>query len=184
VPNSRLSSRHPLATSATTSSFRWRLGTGIRLGEAVGLDVGDLFFPDGRARVRIRLRASITKGGRQGDIFLPDSLIRKLERFWFWKAARMENLASTAPLFCSQSGERISRRRVQMIFRSWQEKAGFDRLYPFHALRHSAITAVYKASRDLFLAQRFARHVSPLTTVIYTHASDEELREGIRGLRC
>jgi hypothetical protein len=49
---------------------------------------------------------------------------------------------------------------------------------------HAAITNVYRASKDLFLAQRFARHASPLTTVIYTHASDEELREGVRGLRC
>ena len=86
----------------------------------------------------------------------------------------MEPLAATAPLFCNQSGDRISKRRVQMAFKSWQTAAGFDRLYPFHALRHSAVTAVYKASRDLFLAQRFARHVSPLTTVIYTHPSDEE----------
>jgi len=59
-------------------------------------------------------------------------------------------------------------------------KAGFDRLYPFHALRHTAVTNVYRASRDLFLAQRFARHVSPLTTTIYTHPSDQELFQQIR----
>jgi len=29
---------------------------------------------------------------------------------------------------------------------------GFDRLYPFHALMHTAVTNVYRASRDLFLA--------------------------------
>ena len=46
------------------------------------------------------------------------------------------------------------------------------------------ITNVYRASKDLFLAQRFARHASPLTTVIYSHPSDEDLREGVRGLRC
>jgi len=63
-------------------------------------------------------------------------------------------------------------------------KAGFDRLYPFHALRHTAVTNVYRASRDLFLAQRFARHVSPLTTTIYTHPSDEELFREIRSLSC
>jgi integrase len=50
--------------------------------------------------------------------------------------------------------------------------------------RHTAVTNVYRASRDLFLAQRFARHVSPLTTIVYTHVSDEELSEWIRGLRC
>ena len=63
-------------------------------------------------------------------------------------------------------------------------KAGFDRLYPFHSLRHSSITAVYRATHDLFLAQRFARHVSPLTTTAYTHPSDEELHGKVRGLAC
>lgn len=41
-----------------------------------------------------------------------------------------------------------------------------------------------RASRDLFLAQRFARHLSPLTTTVYTHVSDEELFERVRGLAC
>jgi len=61
---------------------------------------------------------------------------------------------------------------------------GFDRVYNFHSLRHSAVTNVYRATRDLFLAQRFARHASPLTTVIYTHPADEELAEGVRDLPC
>lgn len=65
-----------------------------------------------------------------------------------------------------------------------QVVAGFDRHYPFHALRHTAVTTVYRATRDLFLAQRFARHASPLTTATYTHASDEDLLEGVRDLVC
>jgi hypothetical protein len=36
----------------------------------------------------------------------------------------------------------------------------------------------------MFLAQRFARHVSPLTTTVYTHPSDEELFALVRGLHC
>jgi hypothetical protein len=43
---------------------------------------------------------------------------------------------------------------------------------------------MYRASRDLFLAQRFARHASPLTTVVYTHPSDEEMYVGITDLPC
>ncbi len=78
----------------------------------------------------------------------------------------------------------LSPRRVQFAWRTWQKKAGFDRLYPFHCLRHSAITTVYRRSRDLFLAQRFARHVSPLTTTVYTHPSDDEMRWKLRGLDC
>jgi len=49
---------------------------------------------------------------------------------------------------------------------------------------HEACTNVYRRSRDLFLAQGFARHASPLTTTVYTHPSDQEVWESIRGLSC
>jgi integrase/recombinase XerC len=160
------------------------LGTGLRLAEIVGMNVGDVYTPEGRPRNRVRLRPEIAKGGRSGDVFLPDALLAKFRRFWRHKATRREWLGPADALFCSQSRTRISPRRVQFAFRTWQVKAGFDRLYPFHALRHTAVTNVYRASRDLFLAQRFARHVSPLTTTVYTHPSDQEMFERVRQLPC
>ena len=160
------------------------LGTGLRLKELVGLDVSDLFFPTGEPRQRVRVRPEIAKRGRVGDIFLPDALMPKVREYWRHKAARGESLAPSAPLLCSVPHRRISRRRIQVVVRGWQVAAGFGRLYPFHSLRHSAVTNIYRTSRNLFLAQRFARHASPMTTVIYTHPSDEELREGVRGLVC
>jgi integrase/recombinase XerC len=160
------------------------LGTGLRLAEIVGLDVGDVFVPDGTPRVRVRIRREIAKGGRAADVFLPGRLVVKLKKFWRWKRERGENLAPDAPLFCNQSRARISKRRVQFAWRTWQGKAGFDRLYPFHCTRHTAVTNVYRATKDLFLAQRFARHVSPLTTTVYTHPSDEDVQQRLRGLGC
>jgi integrase len=154
------------------------------LGEIVGLNVGDVYNGNGRPRIRIRIRPEIAKRGKVGDVFLPDKLVAKLRRFRAFKRQRGESLDSDAPLFCSQSRKRISKRRVQYAWREWQKRAGFDRLYPFHCLRHSAITAVYRMTHDLFLAQRFARHVSPLTTTIYTHPSDQEMAERLRGLGC
>lgn len=160
------------------------LGTGPRLAEIVGMNVGDVYTPDGKPRNRVRLRAEIAQGGKAGDVFLPAALSAKLRRFWRYKARRREGLQSGDPLFCNQSRRRISKRGVQFAFRTWQVKAGFDRLYPLHALRHTAINNVYRASRDLFLAQRFARHVSPLTTTVYTHPSDQELWANVRPLTC
>jgi integrase len=160
------------------------LGTGLRLAEIVGLDVGDVFAADGAPRVRVRVRAAIAKGGRAADVFLPDRLVAKLRRYWRWKRERGEELTPGAPLFANQSRRRISKRRVQHAWTGWQRRAGFDRTYGFHALRHTAVTNVYRASRDLFLAQRFARHVSPLTTTVYTHPSDEEMRSRLTSLPC
>jgi integrase/recombinase XerC len=164
--------------------FSLALGTGLRLAEIVGLDVGDVFFPDGAPRGRVQLRREIAKRHRAGDVFLPDALLPKIRRFWRYKAACGESLAPAAPLFCSHRSRRLSKRRVQVLFRAWQVIAGFDRLYPFHALRHTAVTNVYRATRDLFLAQRFARHASPLTTIVYTHVGDEELFRRVRRLAC
>jgi integrase len=164
--------------------FSFALGTGLRLSEIVGLDVGDVFFPTGQPRTRVRVRAEIAKGGRVGDVFLPDALVAKLQGFWRHKLERRERIDPAAPLFCALSRRRLSPRRVQILFHYWQDVAGFGRSYPFHSLRHTAVTGVYRASRDLFLAQRFARHASPLTTVIYTHASDDDLRDGVRNLVC
>jgi len=160
------------------------LGTGLRLGELVGLNVGNVFAPDGTPRVRVRVRREIAKGHRAGDVFLPDKLVVKLRRFWRHKLKRGESLKPDAPLFSNHSRRRISKRRVQFLWRTWQQRAGYDRLYPLHAIRHTAITAVYRRTRDLFLAQRFARHVSPLTTTIYTHPSDDEMSQRLRNLTC
>jgi len=55
---------------------------------------------------------------------------------------------------------------------------GIRAALPFHSLRHSSITNVYRATKDLYLTQRFARHASPLSTTVYTHPTDEELYEG------
>jgi integrase len=160
------------------------LGTGLRLAEIVGLNVGDVFAPDGTPRVRVRVRAAIAKGGRAADVFLPDRLVAKLKRFWRWKRERGEDLSPDAPLFANQSRRRISKRRVQQAWSGWQRRAGFDRVYGFHSLRHTAVTNVYRASKDLFLAQRFARHLSPLTTTVYTHPSDDDVQAGVRRLSC
>jgi integrase/recombinase XerC len=161
------------------------LGTGLRMAEIVGLNVGDVYTTDGKPKNRLRVRAEIAKGGRAGDVFLPDSWVGNLRKFWGWKRRHGEGLQPGDPLFCSQGcRRRISPHRVQFAFRTWQIKAGFDRLYSFHSLRHTAVMEVCRRSRDLFRAQRFARHVSPLTTTNYTHPSDQELFQQIRGLDC
>ena len=47
------------------------LGTGLRLAEIVGLNVGDVYSPEGRPRNRVRLRREIAKGGRSGTSSCP-----------------------------------------------------------------------------------------------------------------
>ena len=54
------------------------LGTGLRLCEIVGLDVGDVYTTIGQPKTRIRVRREIAKRGTAGDVFVPDKLVPKL----------------------------------------------------------------------------------------------------------
>ena len=159
------------------------LALGIRLRELQGLNVGDV-SPDGKTiQWRVPLDPKITKGRRGGTAFLVAGVRREIRRLLSWKRRVGEPLEAGSPLFRSRQGPRVSLLRIQFVFREWQAAAGFETVYPFHSLRHSAITNVYRATKDLYLTQRFARHASPLSTTVYTHPTDEELYEGIRRLR-
>jgi integrase/recombinase XerC len=151
------------------------LTTGLRLRELVGLNVGDVTTRSGEVAWKVDLPKKITKGRRGGVAFLSERARAVLRDFLETKRVKRESTALTAPLFRSSYTRRLSLRRVQVIFARWQLEAGFDAHYNFHTLRHTAITNVYRATKDLFLTQRFARHASPVTTVAYTHPSDEEL---------
>lgn len=48
----------------------------------------------------------------------------------------------------------------------------------------AGVTTVCRATRELFLAEPFARHASPLTTTVYCHPGDDELLAGVRELEC
>ncbi len=164
--------------------FSMALGTGLRLSELLGLNVGDV-SPDGRVvRTRVRLRRETTKNGAKGEVFLPDKLVRKLRRFLKWKDMMGESVDADAPLFMSSRGNRLSPRAAQQAFHRWQQRAGFDRTFRFHCLRYSSVTAVHRATRHLFLTRRFARHTSALTTTMYCHAGEEEMHERLRHLAC
>jgi len=132
---------------------------------------------------RVPLDPKTTKGGRGGTAFLVAGVRKEVRRLLSWKRRAGEPLETRSPLFLSRQRRRVSLRRIQFMFREWQAAAGFETVYPFHSLRHSAITNVYRATKDLYLTQRFARHASPMSTTIYTHPTDEELYEGIRGIK-
>lgn len=120
------------------------------------------------------------KGNGRGDddlqeVVHSEALRAKLAGFRAWKQAVRESLAADAPRFVSQRGLRLSTRQLRHAFGIWQVRAGFERHVSAHSLRYSACTNIYASSKDLRLTQRFARHRSIVTTMLYTHPNDEDL---------
>lgn len=162
------------------------LGTALREHELVALNVGDVLDADARARRRVVLR--VYKRSHDDPalqtVLLPDRLRAKLEKFFGWKSRQREDVGAAAPLFVSRRGTRLSTRQVRRLVHLWQRRAGIDAPLNFHALRHTACTNLYRATKDIRLTQRFARHGCLRSTVRYTHPSDEELMRSIQTLPC
>ena len=46
------------------------------------------------------------------------------------------------------------------------------------------VTGRIPLTKDIRLTQRFARHRSLVTTMVYTHPSEDDLVRAVEGLRC
>jgi site-specific recombinase XerC len=162
------------------------LGTGLREHEILALDVGDVFDDAGRAKRRVVLRVfkRSSKDPAPQEVLLPDVVRAKLERLLATRKRAGETITPETPIFVSRLGRRLSARQLRHAFGVWQKRAGFERHFNFHCVRHTVCSAIYRASRDLRLTQRFARHKSIVTTSLYTHPSDEELLQSVQALLC
>jgi integrase/recombinase XerC len=163
------------------------LGCGLRESEIVALTIDDVAKPDGKSPKRI-IQLQVFKRGGQHEgadpnfqrVHVPDATYYKLEKYL--KAIKAFEFYRETPIFTSRQEMSLSTRQVRRMWREWQQRADFDQLYPFHSLRHTAITNVRRASKDIRIAQKFARHVNIRTTVRYEHASDEEVARAVKDL--
>jgi len=166
--------------------FSLALGTGLREHEILALNMGDVFDSDGKAQRRVNLKVfkRSSKDGTRQEVILPDIVRAKLDKLRRWKKRESQSLDTKSPIFISRLNNRLSSRQVRHMFHVWQKRAGFEREFSFHSLRHSACTAIYRRSKDIRLTQLFARHKSIVTTSIYAHPNDEDLLRAVRDLPC
>jgi site-specific recombinase XerD len=163
--------------------------TGLRVSELLGLNLGDVRNGKG-VRSIVTLRPETTKGGKAGEIVIPEKARRKLATFLTWKERHDEPMGDDDPLFVSRGGgpagavrgARLSRRSAEHLFGVWQERAGLDRRLNFHALRHTFATKLLRATGNLRLVQKACRHSSVNTTTIYAHVTADDVAKATHDL--
>jgi integrase/recombinase XerD len=144
---------------------------GLRVSEAVSLNVRDLDFSGGIARV--------TGKGRKERlvVFGPQA------RFWLRRylgEARPELAGKrhSPALFVGRTGKRLGRKGIWKNYVRYASLAGAgSRL---HALRHSFATEMLAGGADLRSVQELLGHADLATTQIYTHVDVSLLRESHR----
>lgn len=148
--------------------------SGLRVSELVNLN---------RDHVNTRRREFMVRGKGQKDrpVFIGEAAALRVEDY---VKSRLDNLP---PLFLSysrnntvsNSGDyrRLTARSIQRIITKYARLAGITKHVSPHTMRHSFATDLLMNGADIRSVQSMLGHSNISTTQVYTHVTDEHLRE-------
>lgn len=148
--------------------------SGLRVSELVNLN---------RGHINTKRREFMVRGKGQKDrpVFISKSAAEKVDEYL---ATRIDNLP---PLFLSysrnnianQTGDyrRLTARSVQRMVAKYGRLAGLTKHVHPHAMRHAFATDLLMNGADLRSVQSMLGHANIATTQVYTHVTDEHLRD-------
>jgi integrase/recombinase XerC len=143
--------------------FELLYGCGMRVGELVALDVGDVERAAGELRVR-------GKGRKERVLPLAGAAARALDR-WIMQRATLPVAEGNdgRALFLGSRGGRIHATVVRKALQSRAQQEGIASHVHPHRLRHSFASHLLQASGDLRAVQELMGHASIASTQVYTH---------------
>ncbi len=148
---------------------------GLRISEAVGLDVEDLSLEGAYVRV-------IGKGDRERLVPVGEPALEALQAYLTEVRSGLVREARTptargGPLFLSARGRRLSRQAAWELVRRAARRAGLAEHVSPHTLRHSFATHLLAGGADLRVVQELLGHASINTTQLYTHLTGPRIKE-------
>jgi integrase/recombinase XerD len=154
-------------------------GTGIRISEAVALDVDDVErlarTPADEPAPGLRV---LGKGGKERIVPIGSYARGALDAYLVrGRAALAARGRGTPALFVNARGGRLSRQSAWAVLQSVADKAGIAAAVSPHTLRHSYATHLLDGGADIRVVQELLGHASVTTTQIYTLVTIEHLRE-------
>jgi len=151
-------------------------GCGLRVGELVGLSLGDLDLDAHSLR-------AFGKGAKERVVPV-GRLATEALRVWLTTSGRgalvptrWARRSDSDAVFLNARGGRLSRQGAWGVVRHHAQRVGLaDKLTP-HVLRHSCATHMLDHGADIRVVQELLGHASISTTQVYTRVSTERLRQ-------
>jgi integrase/recombinase XerD len=142
--------------------------TGLRVSELVALKVSDM-------NLDLGFLLTMGKGSKERTIPLGKSAISWARKYLAVRPRLLSGKTSSL-LFVSDKGLPITRQSFWKMIVSYGEKSQLGHINP-HLLRHSFATHLLENGADLRSVQMMLGHSNISTTQIYTHVTNERLRQ-------
>jgi len=151
---------------------------GLRVSELTSLDRDQVNLKKGEFSVR-------GKGSKLRVVFLSDRAREALTRYLDKRTDMDPALFVSVPKVKRDQGDgrkngkglRLTERSVQRMVKKYATRAGIIKDVHPHTLRHSFATDLLQNGADIRSVQAMLGHSSITTTQIYTHVTNERLRE-------
>ncbi len=149
--------------------------TGLRVSELVGLKINDLSLQGGYL-------TAFGKGSKQRMVPLGDSAMLWLKRYMDEARPGLLKGRGNTALFLTVRGSRMTRQNFWELIKKYALLSGISRTRTKpHIMRHSFATHLLERGADLRIVQAMLGHSDISTTQIYTHITNERLKNLHKG---
>ena len=145
---------------------------GLRVSELVNLKMSNIFREERFVRV-------MGKGSKERLVPISDRALHEIDNYIPWRSSLKIKPGEEDYLFLNRRGAHLTRVMILIMLKQQADEAGLQKVISPHTLRHSFATAMLEGGADLRVIQALLGHESIGTTEIYTHLSNQALRQAI-----
>jgi len=146
---------------------------GLRVSELVNLKITNLYFEEGFIRV-------IGKGNKERLVPVSDTVEKEVNAYKNYIRVHQDIKPGNEDiLFLNRRGSKLTRVMIFTIIQQLAQAIDLRKSISPHTFRHSFATHLVEGGANLRAIQEMLGHESISTTEIYTHLSDEMLKEAI-----
>ena len=151
-------------------------GSGLRVGELVGLDAIASHTAQGWVDLQAEQAHVLGKGNKRRTVPLGAKSILALQQWLSLRSAMLSNANSDqSALFIGKNGTRLTAQSIWQRLRQRSLQAGLASPVHPHMLRHSFASHVLQSSGDLRAVQELLGHANITTTQVYTRLDFQHL---------
>lgn len=148
--------------------------SGMRVSELLSLKINDLDREKGVIKCT-------GKGSRQRRVPIGKSALHWFERYQMARVGKNDSSVGAHQkksdwLFTDSNGAQLNRQKIWGIVKEYALQLSLEHVTP-HTLRHSFATHLMQRGADSRSVQALLGHTDLSTTQIYTHITDQRLRE-------